>query len=611
MSGCGRASGPSAGFAGRSNAELARFLPVLADYPGLSWDVTLTVGASKYPAGLDVYPADAPVEPSGCGDIPFQRSDRIAASSEGFVPNGVAGDSGRASVRIMRDRPGADLIAESVDWAKRCHDFRVIYPGSGPQDPATAFPTAVSLLPSEKVDGNEVTRIHLTENREHRDQAEGSRESVVLLARVRGLVLVAVRHDSGRSGDDILSLTAKRLAADRQVSKPLSDKADTTYLSGRTDKEMQQLLPSALDVASEWTVRQSTPIVGERSGEGGRSDTTPSDCDRVPFGSDGWRPDTDRDFRQIAAVTAIREADQRTVSESVQLGIEKLGTSVIDETTFWAKQCASHTKAGHPVTVELAPATQLDGIDVTTVHVKGDSTNRIDDTTSLLRVRGVLVIVTPALPGKGSAVAQKTVENLRHAAFDTPSGPVYRGPYDRPPGEMKFPAPSAEATDALARVAKGNLVNPEQFHFGGYQPGDAKTRSPDYLHFRSPTGSIVCTWRRYALYCDVPHGTYPRTPKPVDLEGNWSDSIVNFGWDGIANGIATTDPIVYAESNALPYGSTIRLEEGPYPTECLMERDGLTCVEYSKRTGMHLSRDDLTPLVATEALAKDSRTEPK
>lgn len=176
------------------------------------------------------------------------------------------------------------------------------------------------------------------------------------------------------------------------------------------------------------------------------------------------------------------------------------------------------------------------------------------------------------------------------------------------PGEVPSPAPTADATAALTRVAQGTLVNPEQYHFGGYLPGDAPTRSSDdYLHFRSPSGAIACTWRKYILYCDVPQGTFPRTPKPADLKGDWHDSVVAFGWDGLHNGVSAHDPLVYAESNVLPYGSTIRLDDD---TECLMEQDGLTCVYADKRIGMHLSRTDLTPLAATEDFTKDTRLLP-
>lgn len=87
---------------------------------------------------------------------------------------------------------------------------------------------------------------------------------------------------------------------------------------------------------------------------------------------------------------------------------------------------------------------------------------------------------------------------------------------------------------------------------------------------------------------------------------------MNFGWGRVVNGVFDDDPLVYAESNVLAYGSTIRLETDPDATECLMERDGLTCVTYTgRRIGMHLSRQDLTPLPVTDALEKDNRAEPK
>jgi hypothetical protein len=44
--------------------------------------------------------------------------------------------------------------------------------------------------------------------------------------------------------------------------------------------------------------------------------------------------------------------------------------------------------------------------------------------------------------------------------------------YADAPGTMPWPAPTAAATDTLARIAQGALFNPEQYHFGDYLPGD-------------------------------------------------------------------------------------------------------------------------------------------
>lgn len=598
-------------FGSRTDAELAKFLPMLADYPGLSWNVTSTVGAPKHPFGPYIDPA-ASVTPDGCADIPFQRPSQIAANTEGFVPNGVAGNSGVASVRIMREHHGADLIDESVQWAKRCHEYRINYPNTGAGDADSADPTAVSVLPPANIEGTQITRIHLTDNREHRFQPEGSRESLVSLAKVGDLVVVGYRHDNYTDADTILALTISRLRSGQPEGKPLSDKANDSLLGGRTDKEIQRLLPSALDLPPEWTVSQSTPILGERQGEYRLPTTSPASCERTPFENDGWSPDTDRDFRTIGTVTMDQNRNQHVVGEMARLGIEKPDTSVEVETTNWARDCRTFSTgigSSRPsgVTIDLLPATQVDGIDITSVHVKGDTTNRIDYTASLFRVRGILVTTKPAVKLQNTNLARQIINNLQHAQYDTPSSSAYRGPYDSWPGQIKPPNPTTETTEKLARVERGALVDPEQYRPGGYMPGDAKTANPDYLHFRSPTGSIACTFRKYTLLCDVPRGTYPRTPKPTDLQGNWSGTTVAFGSDGIHNGVAIADPIVYAESNTLEYGHTIRLRDD---LECLMERDGLTCIDYSARNGMHLSRDDLTPLAADETLITDKRSLP-
>lgn len=605
VTGCGHSPEPgktdSAGtnLSGRSNEELTRFLPVLADYPGSTWSVTVTPGAPE----VSIWPRtgkDARIEPSGCADIPFQRKDLIAASTRARVPNPVAGDSGEASVWIMREGRGADLIAESSDWAKRCHDFRAEY-GS----PDTPDPTAVSLLPPERVNGVEVTRIHLTDNREHRFQPEGSREAVVSLARVAGLVVLGFRHDNRGDAAEVLALTIKRLAAGQPASKPLSDKVETGYLNGRPDRELRHLLPSTPDLPPGWIVTQTSPMVGERATDVSESTTKPVECGRIPFQYDGWRSDTNRDFRDVASVGA---GNGNQTGGSVRLSVETRGHSIIEDTKFAARYCADNAVAGR-IPIETLPGTQLDGIDVTNVAVTQESQRRTF-TASLLNIRGLLVIAEPQLSEQSSPLVQKLVDNIRHAKFDTPPGDWYSGPYDRPAGDVAFPQASADDTDKLARVAQGELVNPEQYHFGGLMPGDTKTRTPDYLHFRSPTGSITCSWHKSVLVCDTPRGTYARTPKPVDVKGDWSDSLVLFGWNGLQNGAIAADPVVYAESDVLDYGKTIRLTTAPGLIECLMERDGLTCVDYSQRTGMHLSRDDLTPLKATDSLAKDDRAEP-
>lgn len=602
LAGCGHAptSQPAEPtVSGPSNEQLARFLPVLADYPGPSWNVTLTIGASDPVPGPYLDPTST-VDPAECADIPFQRSDLVAASSDGIVQNGIAGDSGEAAVRIMRERPGTDLITESVSWAKRCHEYRVMLSSSTPGEPAGSNPTAVSALPPVHVNGIEVTRIHITDNREHRYQGEGTRESVISLARVGGLVVVGYRHDRSDEAAAILALTIDRLSSNKPLPKPLSDKVTVTPLITRTDKELQRLLPSAQDVPAGWSVLQRSPIIRDGTEDG----EDPSGCMRFPFDNRvGWRSDLHRNFREIASVSEQRTVNERIDRDTVTLAIENPGASVIEETSKWAKEC------GH----KIETSEQLAGISTTSVHIKGSLKSKIDYTASLMRVRGLLVVTTPAMELQGSQLTRQTVDNLRHAQFDTPPTgpdpmPQFPDPYARPPGDVKLPAPTAEATAKLTRVGQGALVDTVPYHVGGYLPSDSPTRSSDdYLHFSSPSGAISCTWRKYSLFCEVPQGTYPRTPKPAELQGGWQDSVVSFGWGGLQNGVSADDPIVYAVSNELPYGNTIRLQDG---TECLMQTDGLTCVDYGKRIGFHLSRDDLTPLTATGALANDTRPQP-
>lgn len=599
VSGCAqpRQSTPvAADVAGLSNRELTRFLPTLADYPGPSWDLTLTAGASNRQQGPYIDPSSS-VEPAECAAVPFLRSDLVAASSDGVVQNGIAGDAGSAAVRIMRERPGVDLIAESLAWAKRCREYRISYSNFAT---APGAPTAISVLPPRQVEGAVVTRIHFTDNRAKLYQGEGSRESVVSLARVHGLVVVGYHHDRAQEAAAILALTIRRLSSNHVASKPSSDKPDTSALNQRTDKELEQLLPSVTDAPDGWTILQSSPIIAYSTQDG----ESATGCSRLPFANEAdSRSDTRRDFRQIATVSAASTSDGTNVRSAVTIGLEIPDVSVITETTLWANQCG----------LEALPTPPLDGIAVTSFRIRERTDTTPERTVSLLKVRKLLVITEPALTQQKTQLAHQSIENLLHAQFATaPTGPdpmpTYPDPHTPPPGYLPLPEPTVEATTTLARVGQGTLVNSEPYHMGGYMPGDSLIRSPDdYLHFHSPSGAITCDWRKYTLICDTPHGTYPRTPKPADLQGIWQDSVSILNWYGLISGTAGDDPIVYAVSNVLPYGSTLRLTDD---TECRMDRDGLTCVDYAKRIGLHLSRTDLTPLAATKALTNDTRPQP-
>lgn len=601
-----------------SNDDLARFLPALADYPSPSWDITSRVGpaTSRYLFGPRI-DLDTPTDPPQCQDIPFERPGQIAAAVDGSVPNGIAGDSGEASIRILREPEGTDLIAQTLDWAKRCHDFHQNYPGVTPQDPPVSNPTAVSVLPATHIDGQPVTRLHFTDNRAQRFQPEGSRESMVTLARVRGLVVMGFRHDNTVDADAIFSATLKRLTAGTPASKPLSANPEQSALSDRSDKEIEQLLPATTDLPEGgWTVQQSTPIIRDGSEES-PSRTDPSGCDRIPFRSNSWRPDLDRAFRQITSVTAWREDKQRTVSDTVAIGVDNPGASLLTETAEWVRKCGAYRSLGPHSTRYTLSLTeeQSHGYPATTITIASDAPYRAHETISMMKVRDLLVITTPGDSELRSPLLQHVIDNLSHAEYSsaaTGSGPIPRpqDPQKRPAGDVAIPAPTEDSTTQFTKVAQGRLVDPEQYRPGGYLPGDTPTTNPDYLHFRSPTGSIICSWRKFVLYCDVPQGTYPRTPKPAEIASGWTDSSVRFGFNGIQNGVAAADPFIYAESQVLRYGSTIRLEQTPGQTECRMDLEGLTCVDFMKRVGMHLSRGDLTPFAGGESIQPDQRATP-
>lgn len=587
---------------------LAGYLPSLADYPWTGWTVVQQAG----PATETV--PERTAEPAGCEQAPFADPNRIAARAIArHTSLGPTGFGGEASVVLFDPQDSGDLIAETRAWARHCADYVEWYPAAG-EDRGPGMPTAVSVLPPRRIADVDVLRVHLTDNREHRYQPEGRRESVVYLARVGDVVVGGRRHDSGSVLDEVFAATLRRLIAHRPAPRLLGPTVGTDDLRGYSDADLSRLLPSTADLPAGWSVGHTSPTVTARIADyAPEGETDPRDCATIPFMNEGApRADISRDFREIATAEGQPEGGVglpggldhwQTTPQQVRLNVEDPNTDVLEATKRWAQQCATYRGVGRLAadgSVDLVPTT-VAGHEAYAVHLTRSTPTNFDFWTILTRVRGILVVALSPSDQPGELL-RATVENVDFASFDTARPPFdyqpYTGPstdpFDDPPGTMPLREPSADEARKLAGVTRGEVVDPEPYHLGGYLPGDPTTRTPDYLHFRSPTGSIVCTWRKYSLFCAVPDGTYPRTPKPAADEGDWDDSVVNFDWDGVVNGVITEDPVVYAESQVLPYGSTIWLEEGPYPTACRMERDGLTCVAES--VGMHLSRDDLTPL---------------
>lgn len=624
--------------ADRSDAELAAFLPTLADYAmadGDSWVVQQQVGAGN--ADIDHQPTDMAhrAEPDGCDDAPYARTDNVAAAATGREINlGPVGFGGEASIRIVR-HPAASLLDDTRSWATRCRDTRLYFSGENGAQPLV-HPTAISVLPPADVDGIEVLRIHLTDNRQQRFQTEGSRERVVSLALVRGVGVYGYSHDAGDLTDQLMALSIRRLLGDAAAAsqQPRSTRDDT--LAGRSDVEIAGLLPPVTELGGDWVVTQALPVLEPRV-EYYRSGTAtdPPGCDTPPFINTtnlAPRADIDREFREVATATAARpQRDRylvgafdgyRDTDDTVRLNIEQPGVDLIAETATWAQKCGAYDEAESPGSsprrihgvVESVPADMPSGVtDATSVHLTQTGSADIDFTASLLRIRGLLVITLPAVGRQSSPLLDKTLTRLRTAVFpDTatpnrPPPPNFLGPPPPPAGRVPLPAPTVQATETLRRVASGTPVDGEQYHLGGYMPGDAKVRSPDTLYFHSPTGSINCVFRQHygGLMCDVPDGDYPRNTAPPHPRGTWFDHYVHFDGDAIDNGVSAHLPRVYAETAELRYGSTIRLKsDAPNgDVDCLMATDGLICVNYRTRVGLHLSRDDLTPLVATGALA--------
>jgi hypothetical protein len=611
----------------RSDAELAKFLPALADYPWDGWNVVQRIGPPPRPPEGSWRTI---AQPSGCDTPPYAEAARIAATTHGVETSlGPTGFGGEASVGLLHEAPGHDVVADTRIWAKRCANYlTTAIPPDTAEHPDPGDPTAVSVLPDRRIEGVDVLVLQLTDNREHRYQPEGTRESVVYVATVRGIVVTGRRHDSGYVLDDVFAATIRRLNDERPSPRPLSDTVGTDSLTRRSDEQLSQLLPSVFDLPAGWTVGQTSPTTGAREQDYEEEPPVdPPGCDVIPFMNENTpRDDLGRGFREIATATAVHDDRDYSVggldgwqadADQVRLHIEKPGIDIVEQTTAWARTCAKYQgmqDSSDAGSVDLT-STTLDGQQVYAVHLKRVSPTNFDFWTLLTRVRGIL-LTAQSTTSQPSTLVRTAIDHLRHAAFTgTPAPTHHEGRHDPfgedPPGTVPLPAPSAAATAQLSRIATGALVDPEPYHVGGYLPGDPLTRSPDYLHFRSPTGSIVCTWRRYSLYCDVPHGTYPRTPKPAGVRGDWRETLVQFGWDRVVNGVAADQPLVYAESTVLPYGSTIRLGTDS-DAECLMEPDGLTCISYwDKRIGLHLSRQGLTPLPVTDAVKQDTRATPR
>lgn len=613
LAGCAPAEPPPAT---PPEAGLTAFLPSVADYPWTGWNIVQQIGSAS---DTDTVP-ERTAEPADCARVPFAEPGRIAARAIArHTSLGPTGFGGEASVVLFDPQASRDLIADTRAWAQRCADYVEWYGASG-EDRGPGMPTSVSVLAPHRIAGVDVLRLLFTDNRERRFQPEGSRESVVYLARVGDVVVGGRRHDSGSVLDDVFAATLRRLTENRPAPRPLADTAGTADLRGYSDADLSRLLPVAADLPAGWSVGHTSPTVAARIDDyGPEGRTDPPDCATIPFLNErAPRADIGRDFREIATAEARSEApvglpgglDQwQSTARQVRLNIEDPAVDVIEATKRWAQQCATYRGVDERASDGSADlvATTVVGHEAYAVHLKRSLPTNFDFWTILTRVRGVLVTALSPSEEPGELL-RATVEHLRDASFDTAPAPLdyhrYPGPsrvpFDDPPGEMPLREPSAEEARKLAEVTEGTIVDAERYHVGGYLPGDPATRTPDYLHFRSPTGSIVCTWRKYSLLCDVPAGTYPRTPKPPGHEDDWRDSVVNFGWERVVNGVVAEDPPIYAESEVLPYASTIWLEDGPDPTACRMERDGLTCVAGGTRpVGMHLSRDDLTPLRVT------------
>lgn len=433
LTACSPHRSPStASLADRSDAELAVFLPTLTDYLAdgrESWNVQQRVGPQPARSGQS-----SPVgEPAGCSDPPYDQKKNVAAEATGRTTNlGPTGFGGEASVRILRD-PSGDLTDAARAWAKRCHDYRVTYPGA-----ESASPTAVSVLPATRVDGVDVLRIHLTDNRDHRFQPEGTRESVVSLARVRGVVVYGYAHDVDDRTDELVTATIRRLLSGMASSKPVSGKPGTDSLIGRSDGELAQLLPTVADMPEGWLLGQTAPVLGARSLDY-QSDgvTYPRGCDAPPFmNHQAPRADIGRDFREVATVTTAKQRNDLyalgsfdgpvDTDDTVRLNIERPAVDVISETRFWARQCTSYAEVDSGAssarkirgTVELLPGAPPDpnADETVSVHVKRTGPRDFDFTASALRVRGVLMVTLPALGQNRSPLLQQTLDNLRTAS---------------------------------------------------------------------------------------------------------------------------------------------------------------------------------------------------
>lgn len=312
LAGCTHGGGhaPRSSITDRSNDELAKFLPTLADYPWTGWNIVQRIGP---PPKAQTPRQPMTVEPAGCDPPPppYSEASQIAARTSALATSlGPTGFGGEASVAFLRDPPSHDLVADTRAWAKRCANYVEKYVPAEPGEvPGPAAPTSISILPDRHIEGVDVLAVHLTDNREHRFQPEGSRESVVYVARVRGIVVAGLRHDSGSVLDEVFGATIRRLKDDQPAPRPLSGTIGSASLKGRSDQELSELLPSIVDVPKGWSVGQTSPIVGARALDyQTEGSTDPKGCNAIPFMNEGApRDDIGRDYREIATAAAVHD----------------------------------------------------------------------------------------------------------------------------------------------------------------------------------------------------------------------------------------------------------------------------------------------------------------
>ncbi|MFI9401567.1 hypothetical protein [Nocardia sp. NPDC052316] len=187
-----------------------------------------------------------------------------------------------------------------------------------------------------------------------------------------------------------------------------------------------------------------------------------------------------------------------------------------------------------------------------------------------------------------SACSQSTSGQPQPAPGPPPATSTTAAPTSTPA------SPESRLKDRIAWVQAGTEVDASRYHSASTGTGAAADLKSD-IAFISPSGKISCiTGTAYQLdgFNCVVKLKNP-VPKPHEGFGNWDGGYVNYSAKTLTVGQFRGDPglFIHGDGQTLPYDS--KLTFGDYT--CRIATDGLTCVNPTTRTGVHMSDDAIVP----------------